>query len=98
MPRTTRQEAKGGQEAERRFEDSAYCTMWWPTETRARKSGRIAGLLSARSNGSPSATPTAVEGADQPTSLSAPLVHRSLALPAPYPLAHTCETTSTSNF
>ena len=42
------------------------------------------------------ATPTAAPAADQPTSLSAPLVLPSVALPAPYPLAHTSDTTSTS--
>ena len=44
----------------------------------------------------PSSTPTAAPAADQPISLSAPLVLQSLALPAPYPPAHTSDTTSTS--
>ena len=58
--------------------------------------GRIVERFSARSNGSSSATPTAAPAADQPTSLASPLVLRSLALPALYPLPHTSDATSTS--
>lgn len=38
--------------------------------------------------------PTAAPIADRPTSLSAPLARRSLALPATYLLAHISDTTS----
>jgi hypothetical protein len=42
------------------------------------------------------ATPMAAAGANQPPSPSWHLVHPSPALQSPYPLAHTCDTTSTS--
>ena len=42
------------------------------------------------------ATPTAASAADQSITLSWLLVLRFLALPAPYPPAHTSDTTSTS--
>ncbi len=43
-----------------------------------------------------SATLTAALAVGQPTSLSAPLVPCSLAVPAPYPPTHTSDATSTS--
>jgi hypothetical protein len=46
---------------------------------------------------SASATPTAARAADRPTSLSSPLALLVLALPVPYRLAHTSDTTSTSS-
>jgi hypothetical protein len=43
-----------------------------------------------------SATPTAAPAADQPTRPSVSVALRSPTLPAPYPPAHTSDTTSTS--
>lgn len=43
-----------------------------------------------------SATPTAAQEQDQPTSLSVPLALHALALPVPYYLAHISDTTSTT--
>ena len=60
------------------------------------RNGLIAERVSARSNGSSSSTPMAAPAADQPTTPSAPLALLSPTLPAPYPPAHTSDTTSTS--
>lgn len=70
-----------------------------------KRAGILAGFVDTTLSGTPRqsisaicafATPTAALGADQPTSLSVPLALPVLALLAPYPLAHTSCTTSTS--